>query len=86
MGGTLEDQRILASAENFGTVSVCSGGVVHVNLPHCSLKFLPSDFSKFCELVAKARMNFEPPVRPTGKSRLQVVTSESKDDPNPVDE
>jgi hypothetical protein len=82
----VEDQRILASEENFGTVSVCSGGVVHVNLPHCSVKFLPSDFSKFCEMIAKARMNFEPPVRVSGKSRLQVVTSESNDDPSPVEE
>jgi hypothetical protein len=82
----LDDQRILASAENFGTVTVCSGGIVHVNLPHCSLKFLPSDFSKFCELIAKARLNFEPPVRASGKSRLQVVTSESKDESDPVEE
>jgi hypothetical protein len=82
----LEDQRILANVENFGTVSVCSGGVVHVNLPHCSLKFIPSDFSKFCELIAKARMNFEPPLRASGKSRLQVVTSEPEDEPCTVEE
>ncbi|HMK34696.1 MAG TPA: hypothetical protein VK463_06500 [Desulfomonilaceae bacterium] len=80
----MEDQRILATAENFGTVSVCSGGVVHINLPHCSLKFIPADFSKFCELISQAKANFEPPRRAEGKSRLQLVTSELKTDPDPA--
>lgn len=82
----MDDHKILASVENFGAVTVCSGGVVHVNLPHCSLKFLPSDFSKFCELIAQARMNFQPPRRIEGKSRLQVVTPESQDDPGKAED
>ena len=74
----MDDQTVLASTENFGTVSVCPGGVVHINLPHCSLKFLPSDFVKFAELIAKARVKFEQPVRPDGKPRLQLVPSETE--------
>lgn len=72
----MDDQTILASSENFGTVSVCPGGVVHINLPHCSLKFLPSDFTKFAELIALARIKFDQPVRGDGKPRLQIVSSE----------
>jgi len=74
----LDDQTILATSENFGTVSVCHGGVVHINLPHCSLKFLPSDFAKFCELIANARMKFDVPKRPDGKARLQLVPSDNQ--------
>jgi len=73
----LEDQTILATSENFGTVSVCHGGVVHINLPHCSLKFLPSDFAKFCELIANARMKFDAPRRGDGKPRLQIVPTDN---------
>ncbi len=76
-----EDQTILASDENFGNVSMCPGGVVHVNLVHLSLKFLPEDFVRFCELVGKARLNLDqrPPQR--GKPHLQVVTSDPACDP-----
>ena len=72
----MDDQTVLASSENFGTVSVCPGGVVHINLPHCSLKFLPSDFVKFSELIAKARLKFDPPLRGDGKPHLQLVSTE----------
>ncbi|MBI4966057.1 MAG: hypothetical protein HY913_22445 [Desulfomonile tiedjei] len=72
----MEDQTILATSENFGTVSVCHGGVVHINLPHCSLKFLPADFAKFCELIANARMKFDLPRRADGKPHLQLVPSD----------
>lgn len=77
---TLDDQ-ILASEENFGSVTVCPGGVVHVNLAHCSLKLLPADFIRFSELIAQARIKFGPP-RPTvgGKPRLQLVSPEDRDD------
>jgi len=73
----LDEQTILATLENFGAVSVCHGGVVHVNLPHCSLKFLPSDFAKLCELIANARMKFDLPRRGDGKPRLQIVPSDN---------
>jgi hypothetical protein len=73
----VDDQTVLASSENFGTVSVCPGGVVHINLPHCSLKFLPSDFVKFSELIAKARLKFDLPLRGDGKPRLQIVSTEA---------
>jgi len=72
----VDDHTVLASSENFGTVSMCPGGVVHINLPHCSLKFLPADFVKFAELIAKARIKFDQPVRSDGKPRLQIVSSE----------
>lgn len=76
----MDDQTILAVLENFGTVSVCPGGIVHVNLAHCSLKFMPSDFEKFCELVGEARRKFDLPRRVSGRPTLQVVTSEPHDE------
>lgn len=72
----MEDNKILSSTENFGNVSVCQGGIVHVNLLHFSLKFVPSDFLKFCELIGKARLNFEQPRRSDGKPKLHVVPSD----------
>jgi hypothetical protein len=76
----LDDQTILASTENFGTVSVCPGGVVHINLPHCSLKFMPSDFTKFSDLIGQARLNFNTPARGT-KPHLHVISSEKENKP-----
>lgn len=76
----LEDQTILAIAENFGNVSVCPGGVIHVNLAHYSLKFIPADFVKFSDMMAEARRNFEPQRRTTGRPLLQVVSSEHDPD------
>lgn len=72
----MDDQTILASSENFGNVTVCPGGVVHVNLPHCSLKFTPTDFATFTELIGKARMSFEASRRGSAKPRLQLVSSD----------
>jgi hypothetical protein len=80
----LDDHTILAVTDNFGTVSVCPGGVVHVNLPHFTLKFLPSDFLKFSDLVAEARLNFDAPKKSAGKPNLHVV-SRDKSDENPKD-
>lgn len=77
----LDDQTILSSTENFGTVSVCSGGVIHINLPHCSLKFMPSDFVKFSDLIGQARLNFDSPPR-GAKPHLHVVTSEKENKPS----
>jgi hypothetical protein len=77
----LDDQTILSSAENFGTVSVCPGGVVHINLPHCSLKFMPSDFVKFSDLIGQARLNFNAPAR-GAKPHLHVITSEKENKPS----
>ena len=79
----MDDQTILANSENFGSVTVCPGGVVHVHLPHCSLKFTPSDFAKFCELIGKARLNFEAPRKESAKPRLQLVTSDPEHTPSP---
>lgn len=72
------DDTILASEENLGNVTVCPGGVVHINLAHCSLKFLPSDFVKFSKLISKARLNFDSPRRGDGKPRLHVVCNETE--------
>jgi hypothetical protein len=76
----LDDQTILAVLENFGTVSVCPGGIVHVNLAHCSLKFIPSDFEKFCQLVEQAHRKFDLPRRVSGRPTLQVVTAEPREE------
>ena len=76
----MEDHTIIATEENFGAVSVCPGGIVHVNLLHLTLKLTPSDFEKFSDLIAKARLNFSRPKRTEGKPRLQVVTSETSSD------
>ncbi len=78
----MEDHTILATEENFGAVSVCPGGIVHINLPHLTLKLLPSEFEKFSDLVAKARLNFARPKRTEGKPHLQVVTSDPEPDDN----
>ncbi len=78
----MEDHTILATEENFGAVSVCPGGVVHINLAHLTLKFLPSEFEKFSDLVAKAKLNFTRPKRTEGKPHLQVVTSLPEPDEN----
>ncbi|MGA8831111.1 MAG: hypothetical protein ACLQT6_16165 [Desulfomonilaceae bacterium] len=78
----MEDHTILATEENFGAVSVCPGGIVHISLAHLTLKLLPSEFEKFSDLVAKARLNFARPKRTEGKPHLQVVTSEPEPDDN----
>jgi len=79
----VDDHTILAGEDNFGNVSVCPGGVVHVNLVHVSLKFLPQDFVRLCELVAKARQNLDAPPAAGGKHRLHVVPSETEKDQTP---
>jgi hypothetical protein len=70
----VDDHTILANDENFGNVSVCPGGVVHVNLVHLTLKFVPDDFEKFSELIAKAHVKLQHHRAPRNKPRLQVVS------------
>ena len=80
----MEDQTILANDPDFGNVTVCPGGVVHVNLLHVSLKFGPSDFVRLSDLMAQARNSFENRQRPKGgKPRLQIVGPEDAEDPTP---
>ena len=76
----MDDQTILASVDNFGNVTVCPGGVVHVNLAHLSLKFVPSDFAKFSELIFKARQKFDAPVPERGKPKLHLVSGDECSD------
>lgn len=79
----LDEQTILANDPEFGNVTVCPGGLVHVNLVHVSLKFGPSDFVRLCELMGKARLNFEGRQRPKdGKPRLQLVPCETDEEPS----
>ena len=76
----MDDHTILASDADFGTVSVCPGGVIHVNLPHYSLKFVPSDFIKFSDLMDKARLNFGKRQRLSeGKPGLKLVSRDPTD-------
>ncbi len=72
----MDDQTILAESESFGNITMCPGGIVHVNLAHLSLKFLPEDFVKLSDLVAKARHNMDTPPRGDGKPRLTVVSAD----------
>jgi hypothetical protein len=74
----LDDSTVLASEENFGNVTVCPGGVVHVNLAHVSLKFMPTDFVRFSDLISKARLKFDPPRPEKGKPRLHLVSGEEQ--------
>ncbi len=86
-GANLEDQTILADHENFGNVILCPGGVIHINLTHLSLKFLPDDFVKFSELIEKARRQYKPPGLTNEKPRLHLVgpTIVEDDNPNPTE-
>lgn len=79
-GRQVDDQKILSSDEGFGAVTMCPGGVVHVNLPHYTLKFLPSEFERFSDLIAKARMNKDRPRKPDQRPKLQLVSSENEED------
>ncbi len=81
----MDEHTILADDENFGNVVVCPGGVVHVNLTHCSLKFVPEDFLKFSELIDKARRKYEAPQLTGGKPRLRLVASDA-DEQTTIDE
>lgn len=77
----MDDYTILASDDNFGTVTICPGGVVHINLAHLSLKFVESDFVRFSELINRARVTFGSRSQQTGgKPRLQIVSQERSDD------
>lgn len=72
----MDDQKVLSSEDGFGAVTVCPGGVVHVNLPHFTLKFLPEDFDRFSDLIAKARLNRDRPKKVDQRPKLQLVSSE----------
>jgi len=76
----VDDQIVLATSDNFGNVTVCPGGVVHVNLAHVSLKLLPSEFIKLSDLISQARIRFESPVRSAGKPSLQLVSPRTPDE------
>jgi hypothetical protein len=81
----LDDHTILATDEDFGSVSVCPGGVVHISLRHYSLKFVPSDFTKLADLIGKARLNLgKRPELAEGKPRLQLVPRNPEDPPTPT--
>lgn len=79
----MDDHTILASEENFGSVTVCPGGVVHIHLPHFSLKFISTDFVKFHDMIAKARLQLDMPRRADGKPRLHLVSPETNDQATP---
>lgn len=83
----MADEGIIASDPNFGNVSVCPGGIVHVNLTHLSLKFMPSDFERFAGLIADAQENLqERAPKSSGKPSLRIVSPEDEDkDDSPCD-
>jgi hypothetical protein len=73
----VDDHTVLSNDEHFGNVSACPGGVVHVNLVHLTLKFVPEDFVRFADLIAKARAQLEHQRPARSKPRLQVVSPDS---------
>ena len=76
----MDEHTILAASDDFGTISICPGGVIHVNLAHYSLKFLPAEFTKLADLMGKARLNLgDRPQLTSGKPRLQVVSRDPQD-------
>ncbi len=77
----MDDYKILANDDNFGSVSVCAGGIVHVNLTHLTLRLMPSDFEKLADLIAQARANYEHESKPAEKPRLRVVSDKKEDQP-----
>jgi len=78
----VDDQTILADDPNFGNVTICPGGVVHINLPYCGLKFVPADFERFAELIGQARLKMiDIRGASDGKPRLQLVSSKTEDHP-----
>lgn len=80
----MDEHTILSSDGNFGTVTVCPGGVVHVNLAHLSLKFVTSDFVRFSDLINRARVALGSPAQPiAGKPHLQLVSPGPPDDEPP---
>lgn len=82
----MDDHTILSNDPNFGNISVCPGGVVHINLRHLTLKFVPSDFDKLSDLVAQARLSIDKrSPRPDGKPRLQLVSKTDEEDPDSSD-
>ena len=76
----MDDQKILSSDDGFGAVTMCPGGVVHVNLPHITLKFLPEDFKRFSDLISKARLNHDRPKKIEQKPKLQLVSAKTDQD------
>ncbi len=81
----VEEHTILATDNDFGTVSLCPGGVVHVTLAHYSLKFVPADFTKLADLIGKARLNLgNRPQLTAGKPHLQIGSRDPQDH-NPPD-
>ncbi len=74
----MDDQKLLSSDDGFGAVTMCPGGVVHVNLPHFTLKFLSDDFERFSDLIAKARINLDPPKKIDKRPRLQLVSPDAE--------
>lgn len=76
----VDDQKILSTDDGFGAVTMCPGGVVHVNLPHVTLKFLPDDFDRFSDLIAKAKLNHDRPRKTEQRPKLQLVCTEDSDD------
>ncbi len=80
----MDEDKLLAEIENFGNVTICPGGVVHVNLAHLSLKFMPEDFQRFSDLMAKARVKYESKrTRPDGKPKLQIISNPDEDQSSP---
>jgi hypothetical protein len=72
----VDDHTILAEESGFGAVTTCPGGVVHINMPHLTLKFVPADFVKFADLIARARLQFRDGAAVTGrKPRLRLAPS-----------
>jgi hypothetical protein len=77
----MEDHKTLAISEDFGLVTECPGGIIHVHLHHMTLKFMPNDFVKLTDLLNKARAQCDAPQKGCGKPHLQIVGPPPTDTP-----
>jgi hypothetical protein len=66
----------LASDDSFGVITICPGGVVHVHLPHVTVKLLPHEFLKLAELAAHAKVALNAARPPAEKPHLRLVSQE----------
>ena len=79
----MDEFSILADEPDFGNISMCPGGIVHVNLAHVSLKMNSSDFKRFADLIGRANQKLsDQSNRPVGSPRLHVVPPNAETPPD----
>lgn len=77
----MEDHKTLAVSEDFGLVTECPGGIIHIHLHHMTLKFMPNDFAKLTDLLIQARAQCDLPQKTGAKPHLQIVAPSQTETP-----